>query len=86
MTVQRIFIANMGEFKDSAEYRFVADFSDIRTASEYVRFMRGQKRYAKQDIIIKEVSISEIDASDGTVSSVLSVLGESLPVEEFEFK
>jgi hypothetical protein len=48
--------------------------------------MRGKKRYAKQDIIVKEVTVTEIDTAAGAVVGVISVLGESLPIEEIDFK
>ena len=63
MTVYRIFVADIGEYKNSTKYRFIADFSDAKTASDYVGFMRGKKRYAKQDIIVKEVTVTEIDTA-----------------------
>jgi hypothetical protein len=86
MTVYRIFVADIGEYKNSTKYRFIADFSDAKTASDYVGFMRGKKRYAKQDIIVKEVTVTEIDTAAGAVVGVISVLGESLPIEEIDFK
>lgn len=86
MTVQRIFVAEMGDFRDSAKYRFVADFADQKTAAKYVSYMRGKKHYAKQDIIVKEVPVGAIDNADGAVVAVISVLGESLPVDEIDFK
>jgi len=85
MTVHRIFVADMGDFEDSAKYSFVADFAEEKIAAKYVHYMRGKKRYAKQDIIVKEVPIGSIDNADGTVVAVISVLGESLPVEEYDF-
>jgi hypothetical protein len=86
MTVYRIFVADIGEYKNSMKYRFIADFSDAKTASDYVGFMRGKKRYAKQDIIVKEVTVTEIDTAAGAVVGVISVLGETLPIEEINFK
>jgi len=80
MTLYRIFVSDMGGFRDSPTYRFVADFADQKIAANYVRYMRGKKRYEKQDIIIKEVPTGEIDSSAGVVAGVITVMGESLPV------
>lgn len=86
MTVQRIFVADMGDFKDSSKYKFVADFADQKIAAKYVKYMRGKKRYEKQDIIVKEVPTGTTDSAEGNVVAVISVMGESLPVEEYEFR
>lgn len=86
MNVQRIFVADMGDFKDSSKYKFVADFADQKIAAKYVKYMRGKKRYEKQDIIVKEVPTGTIDSAEGNVVAVISVMGESLPVEEYEFR
>ena len=86
MTVQRIFVADMGDYKDSSKYKFVADFADQKIAAKYVEYMRGKKRYEKQDIIVKEVPTGTIDSAEGNVVAVISVMGESLPVEEYEFR
>ena len=49
-------------------------------------YMRGKKRYAGKDILIKEVSDNQtIHASAGVVRRVISVLGEYIPVEEYKF-
>ncbi len=76
----------MGDFKDSSKYKFVADFADQKIAAKYVKYMRGKKRYEKQDIIVKEVPTGTIDSAEGNVVAVISVMGESLPVEEYEFR
>ncbi|MBR1780114.1 MAG: hypothetical protein IJ751_01765 [Oscillospiraceae bacterium] len=85
MTLYRVFVAAAGDFRDSSKYRFIADFADQKTASDYVSFMRGKKRYQKQDIIVKAVPYDGIDSTSGIVEGVISVLGESLPVDEYEF-
>lgn len=86
MTVYRIFVAEMGGFRDSANYEFVADFANQKAASNYVTYMYGKSRYARKDIIIKKVSVPEVSAADGIVDGVLSAVGESLPVDEYTFK
>lgn len=86
MILYRIFISEMGGFQDHKNYRFVADFSDRKAASNYVRYMRGKQRYAKNDIIIKELPADEIDATAGKIGGVIAVTGESLTVEEYEFQ
>lgn len=86
MTTYRIFVANMGGFRDSRNYEFVAEFADQKIAVQYYTYMRGKKRYAKKDIIIKEVTDAiAVNASDGVVRGVISVIGEYLPVDEYEF-
>jgi len=86
MTLYRVFVSDMGGFRDSSKYRFIAEFAEKTMAANYVSYMRGKKRYEKQDIIIKEVSSCEIDSKTGMVAGVITVMGESLPVEEYEFK
>lgn len=85
MTIYRIFVSDMGKFDNHKHYEFVADFADRKVAKHYVTYMRGKKRYAKKDIIVKLVSLGEIDASAGTVDGVVTVLGENLPVDEYDF-
>ena len=85
MTIYRIFISNMGEFSNHKKYEFVADFANQNVAAQYVTYMRGKKRYANKDIIIKAVPVDAIDASTGTIDGVVTVLGEALPVDEYEF-
>lgn len=85
MTHYRIFISNIGLFQNSANYSFVAEFSDQKLAGFYVSHMRTKKRYAGKDIIIKEVEIPEVNPKDGKVAGVLAVTGEALPVNEYEF-
>ena len=86
MTIYRIFVADMGGFRESKNYEFVAEFADQKIAVQYYTYMRGKKRYRNKDIIIKEVADSvAVNASDGVVRGVISVLGEYLPVDEYEF-
>ncbi|MBO5976480.1 MAG: hypothetical protein J6P94_04825 [Oscillospiraceae bacterium] len=85
MDIYRIFVSNMGEFRNHKKYEFVADFGDVRMASQYVTYMRGRKHFANKDIIIKVVPIGAIDTSLGVVDGVVTVMGESLPVEECDF-
>ena len=54
MCIYRIFVSNMGEFRNHEKYEFIAAFADMKVASRYVTYMRGKKRYAKKDIIIKK--------------------------------
>jgi hypothetical protein len=83
----RIFVADMGKFRDSRYYEFVAEFADQDLASYYCSYLRKKKRrFAKKDIIIKEIPDAvPCDAAEGTVGCVISVMGECLPVEEYEF-
>lgn len=52
--------------------------------------MRGKKRYSDKDIIVQEVLVSKAPQGEtitkGKVVSVITVLGEELPVDEYEFK
>ena len=48
--------------------------------------MRGKRRFEKKDIIVREYDGDGINPSEGTIAGVITVLGESLPIEEYEFK
>ena len=77
--------SDKGLFQNSANYSFVAEFADQKLAAFYVQHMRGKKRYDGKDIIIREVTLPEIDPAEGRVDGVLTVTGEALPVDEYEF-
>jgi hypothetical protein len=82
----RIFVADMGKFQDSSFYEFVAEFADQKLAVNYYRYLRGKRRFRQKDIIIKEVPDAALcQAAEGKVGGVISVMGEYLPVEEYEF-
>lgn len=72
----RIYVADMGQFKDPACYEFVAEFADPKIAGNYLRYMRGKKRYSKKDIILKEVDADASDPTAGKLECVCSALGE----------
>ena len=86
---QRIYVAQMGGFRDSANYEFIAEFESKKLTGNYIEFMRGKKRYSDKDIIVQEVLVSKTPQGEtttkGKVVSVITVLGEELPVEEYEF-
>ena len=81
----RIYLADMGKFQNSADYEFIAEFADVDVANNYILYLRKKRRYARKDIIVKEYSCAE-NAAEGKVAAVITVLGENLPVEEYEFK
>ena len=87
---QRIYVAQMGGFRDSANYEFIAEFESKKLTENYIEFMRGKKRYSDKDIIVQEVRVITTPQGEittkGKVVSVISVLGEELPVDEYEFK
>ncbi len=87
---QRIYVAQMGGFRDSANYEFIAEFESKKLTGNYIEFMRGKKRYSDKDIIVQEVRVITTPQGEittkGKVVSVISVLGEELPVDEYEFK
>ena len=87
---QRIYVAKMGGFSDSANYEFIAEFESKKLTGNYVEFMRGKKRYSDKDIIVQEVLVCTTPQGEtitkGKVVSVITVLGEELPVDEYEFK
>ena len=89
ITRYRIYISPMGNYRNSEQYTFIAEFEQEELARNYVVYMRGKKRYSNKDIIVLEVNVRENDGSEtttnGKVAGVITVLGESLPVEEFEF-
>ena len=86
----RVYVAKMGSFLKSANYEFIAEFENQKLASNYVDFMRGKKRYGDKDIVVQEVSVRQTDQGElvtmGRVACVLTVLGESLPIEEYDFE
>ena len=87
---QRIYVAKMGGFSDSANYEFIAEFESKKLTGNYIEFMRGKKRYSDKDIIVQEVLVRKTlqceTTTMGKVVSVITVLGEELPVDEYEFK
>ena len=90
ITRQRIYVAKMGGFRESANYEFIADFESKKLTGNYVEFMRGKKRYSDKDIIVQEVLVNKTPQGEtitrGKVVSVITVIGEELPVDEYEFK
>ena len=89
-THYRVFVAKMGGFRDSANYEFIAEFESEKLASNYVHYMRDKKRYSDKDIIVQEVFVKKTPSGEetnkGKVVAVITVLGEGLFVEEYEFK
>ena len=49
--------------------------------------MRDKKRYADKDIIIREITVQKTEIGEtttlGKILGVISILGESLPIEEY---
>lgn len=88
-THYRIYVAEMGCFRDSSSYEFIAEFANEKIAGNYVTFMHGKKRYSNKDIIVREVTVKKTphkdETTEGKVVGVITVLGESLPVDEYEF-
>ena len=82
----RIFVAEMGGFRDSSKYEYVAEFADRKNAANYVQYMFGKKRYSGKDIIIKKIDSATIDSREGTVDGVISAIGEELPIAEYDFQ
>ena len=89
-THYRIFVADMGSFRDSANYKYIAEFESQKLTGNYIEYMRGKKRYSDKDIIVQEVYVRKTsfgeETAKGKVVSVVTVLGEELPVDEYEFK
>ncbi len=89
-THYRIFVADMGSFRDSAKYTFIAEFESKKLTGNYIEYMRGKKRYSEKDIIVQEMYVKKTpfgeESTKGKVVSVITVLGEELPVDEYEFK
>lgn len=90
ITRKRIYVAKLGGFQDSANYEFVAEFESKKLTVDYVGFMRSKERYSDKDIIVQEVLVSKTPKGEtittGKVISVITVLGEELPVDEYEFR
>lgn len=89
-THYRIFVADIGSFRDSANYKYIAEFESQKLTGNYIEYMRGKKRYSDKDIIVQEVYVRKTsfgeETAKGKVVSVVTVLGEELPVDEYEFK
>lgn len=89
-THYRVYVADMGSFRDSANYKFIAEFESQKLTGNYIEYMRGKKRYSDKDIIVQEVYVKKTsfgeETAKGKVVSVITVLGEELPVDEYEFK
>ena len=90
ITRNRIYVAKMGCFRDSANYEFIAEFESKKLTGNYIEFMRGKKRYSDKDIIVQEMLVIKTPKgetiSKGKIVGVVTVLGEELPVDEYEFK
>lgn len=75
----RIFISEMGGFRDSEKYKFVADFAEEKLAFNYMKYMRDKKRYRTMDIIIKKIDVDPaIDNDEGLIDCVCVDSGEYL--------
>lgn len=85
MNCYRIFISEAGGFRDSSKYEYIAEFANPKAASNYVQYMYCKKDYKGKDIIIKAVDVNGVDPKDGRVDGVITSIGESLNVDEFEF-
>lgn len=89
-THYRIFVADMGLFRESTNYTFIAEFESQKLTGNYIKYMRGKKRYSDKDIIVQEVYVKRTsfgeETAKGKVVSVITILGEELPVDEYEFK
>ena len=81
----RIFVSDKGQFRNAENYEYVAEFAHRDFVEKTVRWMGKQKRYSEKDIIVKEVEHSGIAPKDGKVTGVITALGESFPIEEYEF-
>ena len=81
----RIFVSNIGEFRDSKNYEFIAEFAELDLTNQYIKWMRGKKRFQEKDIIVRECPENVIDPAEGEVEAVVTVLGECLSVDEIEF-
>ncbi len=85
MNCYRIFISESGGFRDSSKYKYIAEFANPKAASNYVQYMYCKKDYKGKDIIIMAVDVNGVDPKDGRVDGVITSIGESLNVDEFEF-
>ena len=81
----RVYIADMGQFRDPKQYEFIAEFATEELAAYYMRYMRDKKRYSKKDIIIRETAASKLSERDEKSIIACSVLGEYLLPEEWNF-
>ena len=81
----RVYVADMGKFRTPDEYEFIAEFSSEKLAGNYMKYMRGKQRYAKKDIIIREVTAPEVNPHEGKSVIACSVIGEYLLPDEWNF-
>ena len=86
MTHYRIFSSPLAGFRDSSTYEFVAEFTDPTLVDTFLRDNFGKNGFEKRNIIVKEVDSSAVDSKEGKVGCVLTVMGEYLPIDEYEFK
>ena len=84
-TVYRVFIADMGHYKEPDKYEFIADFATDKMANNYMKYMRGKQRYREKDIILKSVDMPVVNPKDGISEVAVSVLGECFYPDEYDF-
>ena len=84
-TYYRLYVADMGRFRDPACYEFVAEFAAERMAGNYIKYLRGKRRYREKDIILKEVTGADKDPAAGKALVAVSVMGECLLPDEWDF-
>lgn len=81
----RVYITDVGKFREPEEYEFVAEFAEEKLAGYYMRYMRGKAKYRRKDIIIKEVPDTDKDPREGKAQIACAVSGEYLRPEEWNF-
>ncbi len=85
MTYYRVFTSDIGNFRDSSKYEFVAEFSRREAVSDYMRHLFEGDCQGRKDIIIKVIDTSEINPGDGYVDGVITAIGEELCIDEYSF-
>ena len=74
----RVFVCPEAESEDTGRYKFIAEFDELKRALKYAKLMRGKKKFAKKDIIIKEVAAMPRNAEEGTIECLITTNGEKV--------
>ena len=81
----RVFTSDKGQFRNSEEYTFIAEFTAYDRVNDFISYFLNKECGGKKDIIIKEVEGGPVDRKEGKVGGVITSMGEGLQPEEWDF-
>ena len=81
----RVYVADMGKFREPEKYEFIAEFASEKFAGYYMKYLRGKERFREKDIIIREVRAPKPDTKGEKSVVACAVTGEYLLPEEWNF-